>query len=307
MGDDDRLWPGRLVAVVSVSRSHPTEPVDGVRYETGDATDVGQRVIAGADAVVATLAPRGNMSGRLVDVYAELARLSAEAGSRYLQVGGFSSLRPAERAARLVEGDVPEEYRAEALEGEATRAMLAERAPGGLDWVFVSPAGAYGSWAPGERTGNYRLGGEVALFDTDGASNISGADFAVAIVDEIENFPGSRAQWDGVVDLTDAALLADHQLWAATTPGAADTAFNVVNGESCAGVASGLGWLRDLGVEPEGPAGCRSRSSSRWPQPRARGPTSSRSTISSSPISHASRRGGTPMLTSGARWRSSRT
>ena len=32
-------------------------------------------------------------------------------------------------------------------------------------------------------------------------------------------FPGSRAQWDGVVDLTDAGLLADHQLWAATTPG----------------------------------------------------------------------------------------
>jgi nucleoside-diphosphate-sugar epimerase len=44
-------------------------------------------------------------------------------------------------------------------------------------------------------------------------------------------FPGSLAQWNGVVDLTDAAQLADHQLWAATTPAAADTAFNVVNGD----------------------------------------------------------------------------
>ena len=172
--------------VVSVSRSQPAEPVDGVRYETGDAVEVAGQVVPGADAVVATLAPRGDMAGRLVDVYADLARLSAETGARYLQVGGFSSLRPADGAPRFVEGDVPEQYRAEALEGEATRALLADRAPDGLDWVFLSPAGSYGSWAPGERTGSYRLGGEVALFDADGGSNISGADFAVAIVDEIE-------------------------------------------------------------------------------------------------------------------------
>ncbi len=66
-------------------------------------------------------------------------------------------------------------------------------------------------------------------------------------------FPGSRAQWDGVVDLTDAGLLADHQIWAATTPAAADTAFNVVNGDV-------VRWRRlwprlaaHLGVEPQGP------------------------------------------------------
>lgn len=172
--------------VISVSRRPPTEPLSGVRYETGDVGQVAERVIPGADAVVATLAPRGDMAGRLVEVYTELARLSAEAGARYFQVGGFSSLRPAEGAPRVVEGDVPEEYRAEALEGEATRAMLAGRSPDGLDWVFFSPAASYGAWAPGERTGTYRLGGEVALFDADGGSNLSGADFAVAIVDEIE-------------------------------------------------------------------------------------------------------------------------
>jgi putative NADH-flavin reductase len=71
-------------------------------------------------------------------------------------------------------------------EGEATRAMLAEEAPAEPDWLFVSPAGSYGAWAAGERTGRYRLGGEVALFDDEGGSTISGGDFAVAIVDEIE-------------------------------------------------------------------------------------------------------------------------
>jgi nucleoside-diphosphate-sugar epimerase len=44
-------------------------------------------------------------------------------------------------------------------------------------------------------------------------------------------FPGSPAQWTGLTDMTDARLLAQHLLWAATTPHAADQAFNVVNGD----------------------------------------------------------------------------
>ena len=44
-------------------------------------------------------------------------------------------------------------------------------------------------------------------------------------------FPGSGAQWDGLSDMTDAALLGQHLLWAATTPAARDQAFNVVDGD----------------------------------------------------------------------------
>ena len=44
-------------------------------------------------------------------------------------------------------------------------------------------------------------------------------------------FPGSKAQWNGLTDMTDAGLLAKHLLWAATTPGARNEAFNVVNGD----------------------------------------------------------------------------
>jgi putative NADH-flavin reductase len=172
--------------VISVSRSAPRTAIDGVQYELGKAEDVAPQVIPGADAVVATLSPRGDMAGRLVQVYGVLARLSAEAGARYLQVGGFSSLRPASDAPRFVEGEIAPEYRDEALEGEATRALLVDDVPDQLDWVFVSPAATYGPWAAGEHTGTFRVGGEVALFDHDGASDISGADFAQAIVDEVE-------------------------------------------------------------------------------------------------------------------------
>jgi nucleoside-diphosphate-sugar epimerase len=44
-------------------------------------------------------------------------------------------------------------------------------------------------------------------------------------------FPGSREQWEAVTDVTDAGLLADHLVWAATTPAAANQALNIVNGD----------------------------------------------------------------------------
>jgi nucleoside-diphosphate-sugar epimerase len=44
-------------------------------------------------------------------------------------------------------------------------------------------------------------------------------------------FPGSREQWEAVTDVTDARLLADHLVWAATTPAAANKALNIVNGD----------------------------------------------------------------------------
>jgi putative NADH-flavin reductase len=180
--------------VIAVSRSQPKERIEGVRYEIGDADDLASRLVPGADVVVAALSPRGDMAGRLVEVYGRLARLSAEAGARFLLVGGFSSLRPAPDQPRFVEGEIPPEFRDEALEGEATRAMLVNDAPAGLDWVFFSPAGSYGAWAAGERTGTYRTGGEVALFDAEGGSNISGADFADAVVNEIETAKHHREQ-----------------------------------------------------------------------------------------------------------------
>lgn len=172
--------------VVSFSRSAPQEPVPGVSYEHGTSAEA-VRVVPGTDVVVAALSPRGATAGTLRETYAALADAAVEAGSRLIVVGGFSSLRPAPGEPRFAEGEVPEEYRAEALEGESVRQWLESSAPDALAWTFVSPAGAYGAWAPGERTGRYRLGGDVALFDDAGNSEISGADLAVAIVDEVEN------------------------------------------------------------------------------------------------------------------------
>jgi nucleoside-diphosphate-sugar epimerase len=58
-------------------------------------------------------------------------------------------------------------------------------------------------------------------------------------------FPGSPEQWDGVTDITDARLLAKQLEWAATTPAAANQAFNIVNGDV-------FRWRRMWGVLADG-------------------------------------------------------
>ena len=58
--------------------------------------------------------------------------------------------------------------------------------PPDFDWFFLSPALSFGAHVPGERTGSFRIGGDVMLTDASGISAISGADYAIAFVDEIE-------------------------------------------------------------------------------------------------------------------------
>lgn len=53
-----------------------------------------------------------------------------------------------------------------------------------IDWIFFSPAGTL---EPGKRTGKFRLGKDDLIVDENGNSHISVEDYAVAMVDELEN------------------------------------------------------------------------------------------------------------------------
>lgn len=82
---------------------------------------------------------------------------------------------------RLIDSpDFPEAYRAEATAGAAFLDRL--KAEDGLSWTFLSPSAVF---APGTRTGTFRLGTDQLLVSPEG-SHISFEDFAVALVDEIE-------------------------------------------------------------------------------------------------------------------------
>ncbi len=175
--------------VVSYSRNAPAAPVAGVAYRHGDAADAAAiaEVVADADVVIGALAPRGELAGRILEAYQTVAAQAKTPDDRLIVIGGFGSLRPAEGAARIVEGDFPEAYKPEALEMVGVLEWLSG-GQSGTDWVFVSPAAIFGAHTPGERTGAYRTGGTIALpSPAGGPTTISGADFATAIVDEAES------------------------------------------------------------------------------------------------------------------------
>ncbi|WP_306212238.1 NAD(P)-dependent oxidoreductase [Actinoplanes sp. RD1] len=179
--------------VTAYSRHAPAEPVPGATYVQASVADkdVQQQIVAGADVIVSALAPRGDMAGKLPEIHRSLVELAN--GTRLGVVGGFGSLRPAPGAPLFFEGDdFPAAYKPESQEMAAVKDVLAA---GDADWFYVSPAAAYGAHAPGEATGAYRTSGEIALFDAEGKSELSGADFAKAIVDEIEKPQYQRAHW----------------------------------------------------------------------------------------------------------------
>ena len=175
--------------VTSLSRSLPAEQLPGVTYLAGSATDPDalRRAVTGADVVFAAISPRAGLGEDLLPLYADLADLAAASGARLGVVGGFSALRPAAGAPRFAEGDdVPPEFAEEARVMAAVVDYLIDEAPESLDWFYASPAASYGAYAPGTPTGTYRTGGDVALFDDNGESAISGPDFALALVDEAD-------------------------------------------------------------------------------------------------------------------------
>lgn len=176
-------------AVTVVSRRAADQPIDGIRHITATAADAGATV-TGAQVVVGALSPRGDNVGTLAQTYRELAELAARAGARLILVGGFSCLRRTAGGPRILEAEgfppgTPSELLVEAQENlDVLNNLLTDS--NGVDWLFVSPALEFSAWAPGEDLGHYRIGNDVALFDDNGKSAISGIDYARAVLDEIE-------------------------------------------------------------------------------------------------------------------------
>jgi len=109
---------------------------------------------------------------------------------RYVVVGGAGSLDNGKGVKLIDAGDVPDPYKAESLAGCAFLDLLQQTRD--LDWTFLSPSAQF---VAGERTGVFRLGTDTALRDTNGRSWISYEDYAVALVDEIEQPSHSRCRF----------------------------------------------------------------------------------------------------------------
>ena len=100
---------------------------------------------------------------------------------RFLTIGGFGSLFTDETRTRRVVDGIPEPFRAVP---QAAKEALDLFQASDMNWTFFSPAGSFDP--NGARSGSYTLGGDVVILNRMGQSYVSYADFAIAMVDEIE-------------------------------------------------------------------------------------------------------------------------
>lgn len=104
--------------------------------------------------------------------------------TRLLIVGGAGSLyvNP-EHTACVADGpNFPDAFKPLAAAMAKALGELRERKD--VKWTYISPAGDF--QADGERSGKYILGGEELVLNSRNESIISYADYAIAMVDEIE-------------------------------------------------------------------------------------------------------------------------
>jgi putative NADH-flavin reductase len=183
-----------VTAIVRRPERLPERP--GLTAKKGDVLDVDALagLLVGHEAVVAAYNPDRDGS----DVYAAMvagakAIISAtkKAGvKRLLVVGGAGSLEIEPGRQVIDQPDFPAEWKAGAS-GTREFLYLLRQEPD-LDWTFLSPAAML---EPGERTGDFRLGTDQLLVDAEGRCRISLPDYAVAMIDELEDPKHTRRRF----------------------------------------------------------------------------------------------------------------
>ncbi|MNC49362.1 hypothetical protein D3C75_985360 [compost metagenome] len=109
---------------------------------------------------------------------------------RLLVVGGAGSLLLPSGHKVIDSPDFPEAYKAEATAGGHYLDTLRQEKE--LDWTFLSPSAEF---VEGARTGSYKTGKDHLLIGADGKSWISFADYAIAMLDEVETPAHSRQRF----------------------------------------------------------------------------------------------------------------
>ncbi|WP_155375380.1 NAD(P)-dependent oxidoreductase [Catellatospora vulcania] len=170
----------QVTAVVRVPARHPDLEADAVL--AGDVTDPATvaRVAAGHDAAVNASA---DLAADPATFFPAAARALLDglprAGVGRLVTIGLASVLDTKSGTPLMDtAGYPQEYRSFYL-GHAAGTAVLRATPTGLDWLVLSPAGDFDHTAG--RTGRHRPA------TADAASRISYPDFAVAVLDEIEN------------------------------------------------------------------------------------------------------------------------
>ena len=163
----DILDPTSVAALLS-DQDVVVVSVRGSADDSRDAEKALQRVAA--EILVNAMRAMGDDAPRLIHV-GGAGSLEVKPGVTYADtIGGFRKM--------LIPAGVRQEIQGQVLTLEYLRSVE------DANWTYISPAKKF---EPGERTGVFRTGGDQMLLDAKGKSKISMEDFAVALIDEIEN------------------------------------------------------------------------------------------------------------------------
>lgn len=151
-----------------------------------DLFDLTSEDLDGFDAVVDAY---GNWTPEAIDLIPaatiHMAKVLTGSNTRLLVVGGAGSLYVNPEHTKTVVDVTPFPEAAMPVVNGHGKALMKLRKFDDVNWTYVSPAGDF--QADGERTGKYILGGEELVLNSKGESVISYADYAIAMVDEIES------------------------------------------------------------------------------------------------------------------------
>lgn len=166
---------------------------NNLKIEKGDILDPASiaKLAWGADVIVSSVGPASPaQANQLSDVARALIAGTRRAGSpRLIVVGGAGSLEIAPGQQLVDSPSFPDAYKPTALAHRDAFYILRDC---DLNWTCFSPAGVI---QPGERTGKFRLGLNSLVSDGKGNSSISAEDYAMALVDEVENARHTRQRF----------------------------------------------------------------------------------------------------------------
>ncbi len=151
-----------------------------------DIFDIVEEDLMGFDAVVdAAGAWTPDTVHIIPDAAKHLADLLKDKDTRLVVVGGAGSLFVDSEHTKTVFDVTPFPEEAVPVVKNHQIALDLLREYDDVNWTYISPAGDF--QADGERTGKYILAGEELKLNSKGESVISYADYAIAMVDEIES------------------------------------------------------------------------------------------------------------------------
>jgi putative NADH-flavin reductase len=185
---------GHKVTAVVRETSRTGEHRANLSYRTGDIFKPDQIAAAAVDhdVVVSAYGPgTGDASLIVKAAHSLIEGLTRVEPIRLIVVSGAGSLEVKPGVQLVDTPDFPAAWKPAALAHREALDVFRKAGFAEFDWTAISPSAVI---EPGTRTGHYRTATDQLIVDAKGVSRISAEDFAVAMIDEIENtkFDGKR-------------------------------------------------------------------------------------------------------------------